>query len=740
MNFPVFKGTITLALIAKNEEKNINRLLDSVEGCFDEIVLVDTGSIDKTKQIALDRGCKVYDFVWVNSFCKARNFAFSKATCDYILWLDLDDCLSSKEAFIQWKKYAMEHAECFFATYHYALDKEKKPIISFVRERVFKRSINPEWQYDLHEGIILKPEWTRDYATSWSVLHMRDEQDVIADKSRNIKILEDLKQKENGLPTRLKFYYGKELYENGNPQKAIWAFEDALKCDDLEYHDRLLAYQYASYSAFQSAQHLKEENKFEIENLLKMALDFALEGLKLDSSRAEFHCACGDINVFKGQIHKAVSFYAAAKACVNPKEMTGAYEGAVYSFIDCYGLTPSLQLAKCYFHMGQIEKAKKEAQECVEKYNHKDAIDILAEIERIESLVKLDNNQEQTEDIVITCPPQSAYPFDEEIYKTKGLGGSETALVQMSKLLKLLTGRPVKVFNMREDDFIAESGVEYISNKRLNEYLSKKLPFIHIAWRHNIKLTNARTYLWCHDLVTGTVESVQNFDKIICLSDFHKNYVMAKQNVSPDKIYLSRNGIDPKKFMIARKEKNPNKIVWMSSPDRGLDRCILIMDEVRKIFPDLQLHVYYGLENLYKYGLQDLAEKLKQMMSEREWIKYHGFTEQSKMYFEVSDAVVWLHPANFIETFCITAIEMLELGIYPVTRRLGALANTLSNAESKGQAILLSHGANNENEIKEYAEKTIEVLNKKSWELVNLDLEKYSWLSVAKEWIEEMKL
>lgn len=738
MEFP----TIALCMIIKNEKKNLPRLFESIEGCFDEIHITDTGSTDGSVEWLKEHGediakCKVHvhHFTWVNSFCKARNYSFSHAKTDYIYWQDGDDCLSSKDAFIQWKKYAMEHAECFFATYHYALDKEKKPIISFVRERVFKRSINPEWQYDLHEGIILKPEWTRDYATSWSVLHMRDEQDVIADKSRNIKILEDIKQKENGLPTRLKFYYGKELYENGNPQKAIWAFEDAIKCDDLEYHDRLLAYQYASYSAFQSAQHLKEENKFEINNLLKMALDFALEGLKLDSSRAEFHCACGDINIFKGQLHKAVSFYAAAKACINPKEMSGAYEGAVYSFIDCYGLTPSLQLAKCYFHMGQIEKAKKEAQECVAKYNHKDAIDILAEIERIESLVKLDNNQEQTEDIVITCPPQSAYPFDEEIYKTKGLGGSETALVQMAKLLKQLTGRPVKVFNMREEDLIAESGVEYISNKRLNEYLSQKLPFIHIAWRHNIKLTNARTYLWCHDLVTGTVESVQNFDKIICLSDFHKNYVMAKQNVSPDKIYLSRNGIDPKKFNFERKQKDPNKLVFMSSPDRGLDRAMLICDELIKTHPDIKLHVYYGLENLYKYGLKDLAEKLKQMMSERNYVVYHGFTEQSKMYYDISDAVCLIHACTFIETFMITAIEMLALQIYTVIRSLGAISNTLADAASKGHCTLID-GL----DINEYVDAVKHVLDNKLWEKVECNYDQYSWEGVAKEWIKEMSL
>jgi len=736
MAFP----TITLALIAKNEEKNINRLLDSVVGCFDQIVLVDTGSTDKTKEIGLSRGCEVYDFTWVNSFCKARNFAFSKATCDYICWLDLDDCLSDKEAFIQWKKYAMEFADCWFNTYNYALDKDKKPIISFVRERVFKRSLDPVWQYDLHEGIIIKPEWSRDYAVSWSVNHMRDEQDVIADKSRNIKILDDIKTRDGALPTRLKFYYGKELYENGQPQKAIWAFEEFLKCEDVEFHDKVLAYQYAAYSAFQSAQNLKPELREEIMSLLTHALNFAIEGIKLEPSRAEFFVTCGDIYLFQGQIHKAIGFYGAAKVCINPKEMSGAYEGAVYSFIDCYGKVPSLQLAKCYFNMGRLEQAKLEAKECFTKYQDNEAKAMLEEITNIESLTKLDNNQVQTNDIVITCPPQTAYPFDEELYKTKGLGGSETALVQIARHLHALTGKPVKVFNMREDTLIAESGVEYISNKHLNKYMSENLPLIHIAWRHNIKLTNAKTYLWCHDLTTPTVESIQNFDKIICLSEFHKNYVMAKQNVKPEKIFLSRNGIDPVKFDFERKPKDKNKIVWMSSPDRGLEQCILIIDELLKVRPEIELHVYYGLDNLYKYGLGALADKLKAMMAERPWIKYHGFTEQSKMYYDVSDAIIWLHPCNFIETFCITGLEMLALGVFPITRKLGALANTLADAESKGQAIMLDHNGSSEEEKLDYVDQCRLVLNNRLWENVNLDLEKHNWKTIAKEWISEMGL
>ena len=216
------------------------------------------------------------------------------------------------------------------------------------------------------------------------------------------------------------------------------------------------------------------------DEFLRMALDFAIEGIKHDPGRAEFYCGAGDIYLFKGELHKAIAFYGAAQKCINPKELMGAYEGAVYSFVDCYGLVPSLQLSKCFFQMGRIADAKAEAKACSEKYKNAEAAAILAEIERIEGLTKLDNNQTPCDDIVITCPPQSAYPFDEEIYKTKPLGGSETALVQMAKYLKELTKRPVKVFNMREETLVAESGVEYISNKTLNEYLSKNKDYVSI--------------------------------------------------------------------------------------------------------------------------------------------------------------------------------------------------------------------------------------------------------------------
>src|SRR4051795_2389135 len=80
-------------MIVKNEQENLPACLESVRGLFDEIVVVDTGSTDRTMEIALEFGARVFDFVWVDDFAAARNAALARATGDYAFWLDADDVL-----------------------------------------------------------------------------------------------------------------------------------------------------------------------------------------------------------------------------------------------------------------------------------------------------------------------------------------------------------------------------------------------------------------------------------------------------------------------------------------------------------------------------------------------------------------------------------------------------------------------------------------------------------------------
>ncbi|MFO0957379.1 MAG: glycosyltransferase [Isosphaeraceae bacterium] len=88
---------ISLTMIVKNEEANLPACLESAEGLFDEVIVVDTGSQDRTRELALERGAKVSEFPWVDDFAAARNFALEQATGDYAFWLDADDVIEPAE-------------------------------------------------------------------------------------------------------------------------------------------------------------------------------------------------------------------------------------------------------------------------------------------------------------------------------------------------------------------------------------------------------------------------------------------------------------------------------------------------------------------------------------------------------------------------------------------------------------------------------------------------------------------
>jgi GT2 family glycosyltransferase/tetratricopeptide (TPR) repeat protein len=82
-----------LTMIVKNEETRLPACLESAGDLFDEVIVVDTGSTDNTKEVALRYGARVYDFPWVDSFAAARNEALRHATARWIMWLDADDRL-----------------------------------------------------------------------------------------------------------------------------------------------------------------------------------------------------------------------------------------------------------------------------------------------------------------------------------------------------------------------------------------------------------------------------------------------------------------------------------------------------------------------------------------------------------------------------------------------------------------------------------------------------------------------
>ena len=89
--------TLSVCMIVKNEEKHLHHSLSSVKPIADEIVVVDTGSTDRSKEIAISFGAAVHHFAWVEDFSRARNFAIFKARGEWIFILDADEAISAKD-------------------------------------------------------------------------------------------------------------------------------------------------------------------------------------------------------------------------------------------------------------------------------------------------------------------------------------------------------------------------------------------------------------------------------------------------------------------------------------------------------------------------------------------------------------------------------------------------------------------------------------------------------------------
>lgn len=203
--------TVSLCMIVKNESKVLARCLDSIADLVDEIVIVDTGSTDNTKEIAYGFTTLVYDYEWVGDFSAARNFAFDKCSCDYIYSADADEVLdeenrkrfkfllASLDEEIEIVQMYYKNQLCHGTVYNF--DKELRP-------KLFKRIRKFTWIDRVHETVREAP---LVFNSEVEITHMP----VNNHASRDYSIFEDMISKDEPLSPRLFRFYAKELFVSG---------------------------------------------------------------------------------------------------------------------------------------------------------------------------------------------------------------------------------------------------------------------------------------------------------------------------------------------------------------------------------------------------------------------------------------------------------------------------------------------------------------------------------------------
>ncbi|NSB30294.1 glycosyltransferase [Clostridium saccharoperbutylacetonicum] len=223
------KNQVSLCMIVKDEEEYLPRCLSSIKDIVDEIIIVDTGSSDKTVEIAKNFGAKVYYFKWNNDFSEARNESLKYATKDWILILDADDELNSesKETFkvllnTELDEKAIYHFETL-SYYGNSIDNDN--IAINLNPRLFKNNRGIHYEGEVHNQLISVKGDYNAVCNEIKIYHYGyiDKRIISKDKrNRNIFILnEQIKKNPND---------GFVYFNLGNEYGALDDMNKALEC------------------------------------------------------------------------------------------------------------------------------------------------------------------------------------------------------------------------------------------------------------------------------------------------------------------------------------------------------------------------------------------------------------------------------------------------------------------------------------------------------------------------------
>lgn len=325
--------TLSLCMIVKNEERVLDRALSTAGVYADEIIVVDTGSTDGTKRIAQRYTDKVFDFAWCDDFSAARNYAFSKATCDYRMWLDADDIVPMPSARAIAKLMKTLDPSVDMVMLPYDLGGETGGGLTYYRERIVKNRADMVFRGRVHEAIGLHGNVKR---CKPRIFHGKPEDRATG--TRNLDIYKKMLSDGVRFEPRERYYYARELFYNGDKTHAAAEFENFLAEPDGFYVNKIdaclmLARCYAATG--------------DRARTLAPLFDSFIYALPT----GEVCCEIALVYFSDGDYAQAAFWFERA-AHAKPDMRSGAFVD-----VDCYGFLPFVWLSVCYDRIGKKRTA-----------------------------------------------------------------------------------------------------------------------------------------------------------------------------------------------------------------------------------------------------------------------------------------------------------------------------------------------------------------------------------------------
>ncbi len=723
---------ISLALIVKNdacEAALLRRCLRSVENLFDEIVVAVTLAPDAPIDPAFDfldavDGAEVYGIPWENDFSKARNFAFARASCDWVAWLDADDVLEGAARFRPAVEKALaDGADWVWLAYDYDHDTQTgKCVNRFYRERVVRRGLF-EWSGALHEYLrtAYKPVNVAVPHETCFVRHLPGEGSIAGKARRNLELAlarYEAEKRSGAHDPRTVYDLGRSLMAVGRWLDAAEIFGSFLKT--------------AGCPSDQFDACLKAAECFRKVKLYPKAREFDLRAVEKFPQYPDGYLGLAE--TFYGQERWDECRTLIERVARNLDRPVGVIPTDPLR----YAARPLLFLQDCVFRTAAGEKDFSRAleiqKEALQYYPangwlrecHDATQQILVRLQLEDAAQKiyrrLDGDEARRKSFLGALPGEFAdHPYFvrernrllPEVVERRvvifcgptyekwdgdsagsGVGGSEEAVIHLSRQLSA-RGWRVDVFCSANAQKTDAHGVRWFFADQYDENVPCD---VFVAWRRPDYVLAAPEgsvkILWLHDTQKQEDYSprvLEAVDRVAVLSGWHRENVPW---VPDEKIWITRNGIDPEQF---RKvvDRNPLRCVYASSPDRGLDLVLEAWPEIHAAQPRAELHVYYGFTALYDAaaaGDPARARFKEHVLGRVEALKgknvvWHGRVDHETLAREFSASGLWLYPTYFTEISCITAMKAQAAGMVPVCTSRAALAETVQYGEKVGEDI-----------------------------------------------------
>ena len=365
-------------------------------------------------------------------------------------------------------------------------------------------------------------------------------------------------------------------------------------------------------------------------------------------------------------------------------------------------------------------------------------------IKKFETELGLDKNKK-----TISFVNYTPNPFAGDELEKRGVGGAETCVINLARVLAHQHNLNVHVFSKCTAPGVYDNVVYHDIDTQIVNL--KGLDSDLVVVSRNTSLLNSVDFkkefgakevvLWAHDVATDPsykdFEKVyDSIDKVLVLSDFHKKNI---QDVFPfvedKKVFKARNGVD--KTLYANKvEKVPGRLIYSSTPFRGLEILAEVFPEIKKRVPHATLHVFSSMDLYGKAYSTEEFDHLYKKLGYMDGVKYSRGITQKELAVEQMQAEVLAYPNTFPETSCITVMECQMAGTPCVTSKYAALDETVPD----GTGIKLEGKPFSDEYKKQFIDSVVELLtNKEKWQemsdkCLSLDV---TWDTVAKEWANE---